>query len=214
MDAPTGRPAAHNMTDYEQARREFHRDVPAQFNWARDVIRAGAADPAHLAMLWVGPQGEGRLTFADFDRRANQVAAALRDAGVRPGDRVAIMLPRIPAWWEAVLGIMKLGAVSMPGTVLLTPKDIAYRLSASEARAVITDEQGTAKVDQVRDQVPSLVVCLVAGHDGPAPAGWQDYEMLVGAAPADYSGEPTRSQDPAMIYFTSGTVGYPKMVLH
>src|SRR5206468_571941 len=137
---------AHNMTDYEQTRREFQWDVPEQFNWARDVIGRWAADPARLAMWWVGPQGEERkITFAEFDRRANQVAAALRAAGVQPGDRVAIMLPRLPAWWEAVLGIMKLGAVSMPGTILLTPKDIAYRLSISEARAVITDAPGAVK---------------------------------------------------------------------
>src|SRR5215213_190906 len=133
---------AHNMRDYEEERRAFHLDVPEMFNWARDVIGTWAADPVQVAMLWVGPAGERRITFAEFDRRANQVAAALRDAGVRKGERVAIMLPRVPEWWEAVLGIMKLGAVSMPGTILLTPKDIAYRLSASDAVAVITDAAG------------------------------------------------------------------------
>lgn len=205
----------HNMADYEQTRRDFHLEVPENFNWAREVIGHWATDPEHLAMLWVGPGGERRITFAEFDRRANQVAAALRAAGVQKGDRVAIMLPRIPAWWEAVLGIMKLGAVSMPGTILLTPKDIAYRLSISEARAVITDSAGAHKVDQVRGETPALAVRIAVGEDGtPPPDGWLDYEATVGAAATDYSGEPTASTDPAMIYFTSGTVGYPKMVLH
>src|SRR5579859_5766889 len=207
-------PQEHNMRDYDAARRDFHLDVPEEFNWARDVIGRWAADPARLAMLWLGPAGERRLTFAEFDRRANQVAAALRDAGIRKGDRVAIMLPRVPEWWEAVLGIMKLGAVSMPGTILLTPKDIAYRIHASEARAVITDAAGAQKVDQVRPETPSLAVRLLVGGADPLPAGWVDYEQVVRAAPADYHGEPTRSSDPAMVYFTSGTVGYPKMVLH
>jgi acetyl-CoA synthetase/medium-chain acyl-CoA synthetase len=207
--------SGHNMTDYEQARRDFHLEVPEEFNWARDVIGKWAAGPAHLAMLWVGPAGERRITFAEFDRRANQVAAALREAGVRKGDRVALMLPRVPAWWEAVLGIMKLGAVSMPGTVLLTAKDIEYRLQASDARAVITDASGVPKVDQVAGNLPGLAVRIVVGEGETAPpAGWLDYETIVGAAPADYTGEPTRAGDPAMVYFTSGTVGYPKMVLH
>ena len=204
----------HNMTDYEATRAAFQLVVPEWFNWARDVVAGWAADPDRLAMLWVGPDGtERRITFAEFDRRANTVAAALRDLGVQPGDRVAIMLPRVPEWWEAVLGIMKRGAVSMPGTILLTPKDIAYRISAAAARVVITDAAGAAKVHSVADQTPSLAVCIVVGA-GDVPAGWHRYADLLAAAPTDYTGEPTRAADPVMIYFTSGTVGYPKMVLH
>ena len=116
----------------------------------------GPPTPTGWRCCWVGPAGRsGGSPLPSSTARANQVAAALRDAGVRPGDRVAIMLPRVPEWWEAVLGIMKLGAVSMPGTILLTPKDIAYRMSASEARAVITDAAGAAKVDQVRARRPA-----------------------------------------------------------
>ena len=116
-----------NMVDYEAERRNFNLTVPADFNWAYDVTDRWAADPNHLAMLWVSPQGEERrLTFADFQRRSNQVANALAQLGVGRGDRVFLMLPRLVEWWEAILGIMKIGAVSMPGTTLLTPKDIVY----------------------------------------------------------------------------------------
>ena len=91
-------------------------------------------------MLWVSPQdAERRLTFADFRRRSNQVANALAHLGVQRGDRVFIMLPRLVEWWETILGGMKIGAVSMPGTTLLTPKDIVYRANLAEAKVVITD---------------------------------------------------------------------------
>ncbi len=204
----------HNMTDYEATRAGFQLDVPEWFNWARDVVAGWAKDPEALAMVWVGPGGKERfISFAAMDRRANQAAAAFRDAGVQKGDRVAIMLPRVPEWWEAVLGLLKLGAVPMPGTILLTAKDIAYRISIAEASTVITDADGTAKVDSVAAETPSLKLRVVVG-DEPAPDGWQRYSDLTANAPTDYTGEPTRSSDPAMIYFTSGTVGYPKMVLH
>src|SRR4051812_751323 len=95
----------HNMTDYEATRAGFQLDVPEWFNWARDVVAGWATDPEALAMVWVGPGGQERfISFAAMDGRANQAAAAFRDAGVQKGDRVAIMLPRVPEWWEAVLG--------------------------------------------------------------------------------------------------------------
>ena len=75
----------HNMQDYDQTRRDFHLDVPETFNWARDVIGRMGRRPGPPGDVWVGPGGERRITFAEFDRRANQVAAALRDAGRAEG---------------------------------------------------------------------------------------------------------------------------------
>src|SRR5207253_3156983 len=112
---------------------DFSLTAPADFNWAFDVVDRWAEDPSKLAMLWVGGQGqERRITFDQFRRRSNQLANALEGLGVRRGDRVFLMLPRLVEWWEAILGIMKVGAVSMPGTTLLTSKDIAYRANLAE----------------------------------------------------------------------------------
>ena len=200
------------MVDYEQACREFRWEVPEHYNFAFDVVDRWGEDTTKLAMLWVNEQGdEKRLTFRDFTERSNQLGNALRTMGIRKGDRLLIMLPRVPEWWEAVLGIMKIGAISMPGTTLLTPKDVAYRIQAAEAVAVITDEEGALKVERVAHECPTLRLKIILG---PEREGWVNYTRAVASAVSPLKPEPTRSDEPMMIYFTSGTVGYPKMVLH
>jgi acyl-coenzyme A synthetase/AMP-(fatty) acid ligase len=200
------------MVDYEQACREFRWEVPEHYNFAVDVVDHWGEDAQKLAMLWVNERGdEKRLTFRDFTVRSNQVGNALRTTGIRKGDRILIMSPRLPEWWEAVLGIMKIGAISMPGTTLLTPKDVAYRIQAAEAVAVITDEEGALKVEQVANECPTLRLKIVLGAER---EGWVNYARAVVLAMSTLKPEPTRSDEPMMIYFTSGTVGYPKMVLH
>ena len=96
-----------NMTDYEAERRSFHLEVPEYFNFATDVIGKWASDPNKLAMLWVGQNGEERhLTFAHFAERSSRAANAFAALGIKKGDLVLVMLPRIPEWLESVLGLM------------------------------------------------------------------------------------------------------------
>ena len=186
--------------------------VPADFNWAYDVIDRWADDPQKLGMYWVSPTGEERaITFAQFRERSDRLAGGLEALGLARDDKALIILPRVVEWWESILGLMKMGAVSMPGTALLTPKDIAFRINAAEARAVITDPDGAAKVDQVREQCPSLQLLIVVGGER---AGWQSFEEVLAAGKTPRPRLPTPSDDSAMIYFTSGTAGNPKMVLH
>ncbi len=192
-----------------------HDDVtiaPADYNWAYDVIDRWADDPQQRAMFWVGPDGAERdLSFAYFRERSARLANALEQHGLLRGDRVLLILPRVVEWWESMLGLIKLGVVAMPGPTLLTPKDLVYRLTISAARCVITDADGAAKLASVRDQCPDLE--LVISIDGPT-ADALDYQALVAAAAPERPREPTPSSDPCLIYFTSGTVGNPKMVLH
>jgi acyl-coenzyme A synthetase/AMP-(fatty) acid ligase len=200
------------MIDYAQTCREFRWDVPEYYNFAVDVVDRWGEDAEKLAMVWVNERGdEERLTFRRFTVRSNQVANALRTMGIRKGDRILIMLPRVPEWWEVVLGMMKIGAISMPGTTLLTPKDVAYRIQSAEAAAVITDEEGALKVEQVVNECPTLRLKILLGAER---EGWVNYTRVVASAMTDLRREPTRADEPMMIYFTSGTVGYPKMVLH
>src|SRR5436309_15849449 len=100
-----------NMTDYEETPKTFRLDVPDDFNYTRDVVDAWARhDPSKIALVAVDPDGRRRreLTFATLSRAANRVANALDGLGVSPGDRAFVMLPRIPEWYEVILGMFKL----------------------------------------------------------------------------------------------------------
>jgi acyl-coenzyme A synthetase/AMP-(fatty) acid ligase len=203
----------HNMTDYEAERRNFRWEVPERFNFAFDVIGKWASDPNKLAMHWVGSQGQERqITFAEFARRSNQVANALKELGINKGDRVLIMLPRLPEWWETALGLMKIGAIAIPCTTQLTPKDIQYRSEAATPVAIVTDAEGAVKFDEARSSCPTIRIAVLVGEG--VREDWVNYEQVVGAASDQYEHPRNLSSDPLLIYFTSGTVGYPKMVLH
>jgi len=211
-------PKYPNMTDYEAERRDFHLDVPAYFNFATDVIGRWAQDPTKLAMLWIGQNGEERsITFAEFAEGSNRAAHAFIQLGMQKGDRVMVMLPRIPQWWESVPGLMKIGAIAIPCTTLLTPRDIEHRANIAEVQGIITDHEGAEKFDQVRSECPTIKYTILVEESNEDISGrenWINYHNNVGEASPEFSGPETRSDDPNLIYFTSGTVGYPKMVLH
>ena len=206
----------HNMSSYEQARREFKWTVADDYNFAMDTIGRWAEESDKLAMQWIGPDGrEERYTFVHFDEQSSRAAHAFEKLGIRAGERVLVMLPRVPEWWETMLGLMKLGAVSIPCTTLLTPKDIQYRAELAEAVAIVTDRAGAEKLAQVREQCPSIRVSVVIDEPGAhCPDGCVGYHPAVDVASPTWYDRRTRASDPCLIYFTSGTVGYPKMVLH
>jgi acyl-coenzyme A synthetase/AMP-(fatty) acid ligase len=204
----------HNMVDYEETIRTFKLNVPERYNFAREVIGKWAKDPDKLGMWWLSHDGnERKVTFREFAERSDRFAEVLQKSGVKPGDRVLVQLPRIPQWWEVLLGCMKAGAIAVPGTVLLTPKDILYRTSLSEGVAYVCDPDNAAKVDEVRSELPHLRELFVVGETNERE-GWRSYQQEVDSASGHYDQVDTRSSDPCLVYFTSGTVGNPKMVLH
>ncbi|HZC99296.1 MAG TPA: AMP-binding protein [Actinomycetes bacterium] len=211
-----------NMTDYLATRASFRLEVPEVYNYARDVVDAWASrEPGKLALLAVGPDGGSprRHSFADLAASSNRAANYLTARGVRKGDRVFVMLPRIADWYDVILGCIKLGAVPMPGTTLLTARDIAYRLERAGATVAITDAPGAAKVDVAAEPLGLEPLERLWVGDPRAgeevPSGWTSWNRgLEAASERPPDAEPTRSHDPLLIYFTSGTVAYPKMVLH
>jgi acetyl-CoA synthetase len=206
------------MKDYEAARKQFRIEAPDSFNFGFDVVDRHGEDEKKRALVWVDPSGkeERTFTFRDISRLSNRAANALKKIGVKKGDRVFIMLPRIPEWYCILTACHKLGAVIMPAPVILAAADIEYRLQKGGAGVVITNVANRAKVDEAcaKAGAPALKHRILVGGD---EKGWLSYEKITAGASETLSRdavEKTSSQDPFLIYFTSGTTKYPKMVLH
>ena len=198
-----------NLTDYAAERAAFHWAPPPRFNFARDVLDRWAEDPLKLALWWIDDAGhEQQLTFAELSTRAQRLCHVLSDAGIRQGDTVIVVLPRLVAWWEVVTACLRMGVVVSPGTTQLAPNDLAYRIDAAQARAVITDERNAAKFEALPN--PTLRAKLLV--DGSRP-GWIDYATALAAAAPVFEAADTAAEDDALCYFTSGTTGYPKMAI-
>lgn len=206
--------APRNMSDYAATHRDFKWERPEHFNFSTDVVDRHAAErPESLALLWSDESGrEQRFTWQGVRQRSIHAAQFLTGLGLKKGDRVFIMMPRIPEWWFLVLGCIRVGIVFMPGTPMLTVKDIRYRLVAADANAVIADMSCLERFEGLAGT--GRVETWVAVGKG-APEPWVSYEAgTMGTGAHGQAFAPTRAEDPLLIYFTSGTTGMPKMVLH
>lgn len=205
-----------NLTNYEKTYHEFKWEIPEYYNFGFDGIDQWAEDRTKLALISVDDTGKNavRHTFYDLMRLSNQFANILLNMGIRKGDRVLLMLPRIPEWYVAMIGMIKLGVIPMPTTVLATPEDIKSRVNLSEGVLAITSLEHVTKVAEVKQECPSLRHFIVVGG---RCDGWIDYEGAMNSASPKLDQKTatrTRSTDPLLIFFTSGTEAYPKMVLH
>ena len=199
-----------NMKDYQETYSSFQWERPDKYNFARDVIDRW--EPDIPALFWVDDDGtEISRTFAQISEASRRLCNVLTGAGVRTGDTVIVMLPRVIPWWETFTATLRMGAVISPGTVQLSEKDLEYRINAAAATCVVTDSANAAKVDAVMGNCPTLAVRIVT--DGRRD-GWIDYEQAVAAASPEFETVDTGAEDEAICYFTSGTTGYPKMCIH
>jgi len=204
--------AQHNMTDYDKTYAEFKLEVPEYFNFARDVLDRWAEDPDKLGMWWIDDYGhEAKKTFRELCDDSRKVCSMLAGQGVKRGDVVIVILPRLIEWWVINIACLRMGAVISPGTTQLTAKDIKYRFEASEAVCIITDNAIAPRVDEVINECPNVKTRIIIGE---SREGWLNYADLFSAAPDVFETANTRSDDNAILYFTSGTTGYPKMTVH
>src|SRR5690606_3264789 len=152
------------------------------------------------------------LPYSHFSEQSSRLATALLSVGVGKGDFGALVIGRIPEWYTVLFACMKIGAISMPGTNLLTAKDIAYRVQASKARFIVVTPEHCAKFEEVRRLCPTVEHCIVVGGSYP---GWLSFDDLVRSASPDFANAnapATKADDMMMAYFTSGTTSLPKMV--
>ncbi|WP_425406773.1 acyl-CoA synthetase [Hwanghaeella sp.] len=204
-------PIPDRMTDYQKTHAAFQWNLPERFNFGGDVVDIWARDPDRLALIWCSETGaEERYTFRDISLQSNKVANVLQASGLTKGDRVLVVLPRIPAWQITVVACMKLGVVPIPCITMLTRKDLDYRLDHAGAKGVITTAENCGKIDPDRNLTLRLAVC--AG--GTVPNGWTSYEGAMDKASELFSPVPMAMDDPAILYYTSGSTGNPKGVTH
>lgn len=193
--------------DYAAARR-FRWPALEHFNWAIDYFDVVARGNPATALWMVDAGGRDmRLSYEELSLRSSKAANFLRELGVRRGDRVLVMLPNHAALWELMLACMKIGAVAVPSTTLLSTDDLRDRIGRGEVRHLVAIARDHTRFPEA----PSIVARVAV--DGTAP-GWTDYAGAQAAQPVFEPQGPTPADDPLLLYFTSGTTSKPKLVLH
>ena len=198
-----------NRTNYPAAHAGFRWPVLDEFNYALDWFDAELAcgkSADRLALKIVG-EGAGTATFAELSASSNRIANGLRALGVRRGERILLMLGNVVPLWEIMLAAMKLGAVVIPATTLLTSYDLKDRFDRGRVRHLIANAADAPKFDGLDPSVTRIAL-------GEAPAGWHRYDTLLQGAATFTPDGATKATDPLLLYFTSGTTSRPKLVEH
>ena len=207
---------------YEDFIENYKLDVPESFNFGFDIVDGWAQrEPEKLALVWCDDNGGERIfTYTEMSALSNQAANFFKELGVGKGDVVMCVLRRRFEYWITAVALCKLGAVIIPATMQLTAKDIVYRANAAKIKAVVCCSDGyvVSQIEEALPQCPSIACKIIAGQDNAVSEvrdGWIDFGEGIASMPETFS-RPTdiKNTDPMLIYFTSGTTGMPKMVLH
>ncbi len=193
----------------------FHNED--KFNFAFDVVDAVAKrEPDKLAMLHIDrDMTERRFTFNDIKRASNQAANYFKSLGIGKGDRVMLVLKRHYQFWFAILGLHKLGAVAIPATNQLVKHDLEYRFNAAGVSAILCTSDGDVahQVDLAAAESPTLKTKILVGGKRD---GWRSFndECPLFSAHFYRTEDTPCGDDPMIMFFTSGTTGYPKIACH
>ncbi len=206
----------NHRSDYDAAVKGFRWPDPVPFNWALDWFDAELArnpESKDRPALWIVDAGSNReikISFEALSRRSNQVANFLRAQGLKRGDHLLLLLGNVVPLWETMLAAMKLGAVVIPATTLLTPDELRDRLDRGRARVVVATQDQVAKFTGLGgDRLVRIVVGAPSKQEG-----WLAYEQAAEFAETFAPDGPTNADDPMLLYFTSGTTAKPKLVRH
>ncbi|MBL0374708.1 AMP-binding protein [Rhizobium sp. KVB221] len=200
--------------DYDRLIGDFRWEIPEKFNIGRAVTDDWAErDPARLALQHYSADGNHlTMTYGALRDRSNAFANGLASLGIKPGDRVAILLPQSFETVIVHVAIYKLGAIALPLALLFGADALEYRLRDSGAVAIVTNEFGLAKLDGIRQGLTALGHVIVTGEGG--RAGSVGFDSLCSSHSTDFEVVDTSKDDPALMIYTSGTTGPPKGALH
>jgi len=194
---------------YDELARAFRWNVPPRYNIARACCGQWAGDRARFALYWEDESGAtAAYTFWDIQQRANRLSNALAGLGVKPGDRVAIILPQRPETAIAYVALLQMGAVALPLSHLFGPDALEYRMEHAGASVAIVEPTTIASLWQIRGKLSRLRHVIGAG--GAREAGVHEWEALLQKASSEFACVDTAADDPALIIYTSGTTGAPK----
>ena len=190
-------------------------EYPDNFNFGYDVVDKIADEtPEKRALVWCNVEGEEHIfSFADIKKYSNQMANVFQNAGIGHGDRVMLILKRHYEYWFAAVALHKLGAVMIPATHMLTVSDFVYRMKSSNAKAIVcttqheVPEKITAALKEAN--MTAKLWCVQKNTDG-----FENLTETMKEASERLERVQTKATDPMMLYFTSGTTGYPKGVIH
>ena len=205
------------FTNQEDFKENLEIIVPENFNFGYDVVDEWAhKEPDKKALCWTNDKGEHiDFTFAELKKQTDQTASYFRTLGIGKGDMVMLILKRRYEYWFAIVALHKIGAIAIPATHLLTKKDIIYRSNAADIKAIVAvgDELVIQHINDALPKCPTLKKLISVGPY--IPEGWEDFHKGIESAPPFLRPEHVNTNDDIMLlYFTSGTTGEPKMVIH
>ena len=206
-----------SFSSQEDFIRNFHINIPDNFNFGYDVVDAWAeSEPDKKALLWTNDHGDSRqFTYSELKRYTDMTASYFQSRGIGRGDKVMLILKRRYEFWFSIIALHKIGAVAIPATHLLTKKDIIYRCGAASIKMIVAaGEQVILK--HILDAAPECPTLETMVSVGPEYAeGFEDFHQGIEAAAPFVRPDFVNTNDDIMLmYFTSGTTGEPKMVAH
>jgi len=198
---------------YNEVYSAFCWEIPEYYNIGIDICDKWAPQQNRLALIYEDKRGQvEQYTFRDLKRLSNKIANGFKAYGIEQGDRVGILLPQSPETAISHIAIYKIGAIAIPLFSLFGTDALEYRLSNSEAKGIVTDEDNLHKILEIREKLPRLKVVMVTG--GERRQKVLDFWELIEKGSEQFKPVKTRADDPALIIYTSGTTGPPKGALH